>query len=242
MRWVAFDEAIIGIGHDRGAAGGAFAFDNETQRHRVLVGPFRLASRLVTNSEYEAFVEDRGYERPELWLSDGWAAARQHGWRSPLYWLGDGGAEFGLRGAGPRDPNARVAHVSHYEADAYARWAGARLATEAEWERAASGQRVEGNFLESDRLGTAPAPAGAGVTQLFGDVCEWTASAYVPYPGFRPLDGALGEYNGKFMSGQIVLRGGSCLSPHDHLRATYRNFFPPHARWQASGIRLARDA
>jgi ergothioneine biosynthesis protein EgtB len=242
MRWVAFDEAIIGIGHDRVAADRGFAFDNETQRHRVLVGAFQLASRLVTNAEYDAFVADGGYERPDPWLSDGWVAVREHGWRAPLYWEADGAA-FGLRGLRPRDPNAPVAHVSHYEADAYARWAGARLATEAEWERAASEQRVQGNFIDGDLLATAAAPPdGGGVTQLFGDTWEWTASAYVPYPGFRALDGALGEYNGKFMSGQVVLRGGSCFSPRDHLRATYRNFFPPHARWQMSGIRLARDA
>ena len=209
---------------------------------RLLGGDAGLASRPVTNAEYDAFIADGGYERPELWLSDGWTAVQQHGWRAPLYWETDGTA-FGLRGARPRDPNAPVAHVSHFEADAYARWAGARLATEAEWERAASDQRVQGNFLESDRLETAAPPAiGGGVMQLFGDAWEWTASAYVPYPGFRALDGALGEYNGKFMSGQVVLRGGSCFSPTDHLRATYRNFFPPHARWQMSGIRLARDA
>lgn len=242
MRWVAFDESIAGMGHDRGRADGGFAFDNETQRHRVLVGAFRIASRLVTNAEYDAFVADGGYTRPELWLSDGWAAVQQNGWRVPLYWE-DHGAAFGLHGIRSRDPNAPVAHVSHYEADAYARWAGARLATEAEWELVASDQRVRGNFLEDGRLGTAPAPCdGAGVTQLFGDAWEWTASAYVPYPGFRAFDGALGEYNGKFMSGQIVLRGGSCFSPGDHIRATYRNFFPPHARWQVSGIRLCRDA
>ncbi|HEX8793724.1 MAG TPA: ergothioneine biosynthesis protein EgtB [Polyangiaceae bacterium] len=241
LRWVAFDEAIVGIGHDRTAREPGFAFDNETHRHRVLVGAFQLASRLVTNGEYDAFVADGGYERPELWLSDGWAAVQQHGWRSPLYWEKDGAA-FGLRGVRPRAPNAPVAHVSHYEADAYARWAGARLATEAEWERAAAAQSVRGNFLDEERLATTAAPRdGAGVTQLFGDAWEWTASAYVPYPGFRAFDGALGEYNGKFMSGQMVLRGGSCFSPRDHIRPTYRNFFPPQARWQVSGIRLARD-
>jgi ergothioneine biosynthesis protein EgtB len=239
LRWVAFDERVVQLGHD----GAGFAFDNETPRHRALVGAFRLASRLVTGAEYAAFVDDGGYARPDLWLSDGWAASQAGAWRGPLYWAGSGGGTaFGLRGEQPIDPHAPVAHVSFYEADAYARWAGARLPTEQEWERAAQGGPVAGNFVESDLLAPAPAPSAAeGVQQLFGDVWEWTASAYLPYPRFRPLEGALGEYNGKFMSGQMVLRGGSCFSPQDHLRASYRNFFPPGARWQMSGIRLARD-
>jgi ergothioneine biosynthesis protein EgtB len=211
--WIAFDEALVDIGH----SGEGFAFDNEMPRHRVLVGAFRLASRLVTNAEYRAFVDDGGYRRPELWLSDGWAAVQAGGWTGPLYWEGD--RAFGLRGMQPIAPHRPVVHVSYYEAEAYARWAGARLPTEAEWERGAAG----------------------GATQLFDEAWQWTASAYLPYPRFQPFDGALGEYNGKFMSGQMVLRGGSRFTPSDHTRATYRNFFPPGARWQASGIRLAAD-
>jgi ergothioneine biosynthesis protein EgtB len=234
LEWTAFDERVVDVGH----AGAGFAFDNETPRHRVLVGAFRLATRPVTNAEYAGFVHDGGYDRPELWLSDGWAAVRANGWRAPLYWEGEG-SEFGMRGVQLRDAHAPVAHVSYYEADAYARWAGARLPTEHEWERAAAAQPVDGNFLDGGRLATG-GPGGAG-ERLFGDVWEWTASAYLPYPRFRPLEGALGEYNGKFMSGQMVLRGGSCFSPREHLRGSYRNFFPPHARWQMSGIRLARD-
>jgi ergothioneine biosynthesis protein EgtB len=213
LRWLAFDESVVELGHD----GDGFAFDNETPRHRALVGPFRIASRLVTNEEYLAFVDDGGYERPELWLSDGWAVAHAGGWRAPLYW--DGRRAFGLHGMQPLDPRAPVAHVSHFEADAYARWRGARLPTEQEWERAAK----------------------AGLDQLDGVAWQWTSSAYLPYPGFRPLAGTLGEYNGKFMSGQIVLRGGSDFTPPEHTRPTYRNYFPPGARWQRSGIRLASD-
>jgi ergothioneine biosynthesis protein EgtB len=215
-RWVAFDEAVVEIGH----RGDGFAFDNETPRHRALVGAFQLATGLVTCAEFRAFVEDGGYDHPELWLSDGWAMAQSRQWKGPLYWEGD--RAFGLHGMQPIDPHAPVVHVSHFEADAYARWAAARLPTEQEWERAAS-----------------PGTARAG--QLFGDAWQWTNSAYLPYPGFRPLDGALGEYNGKFMSGQMVLRGSSSFTPEGHARITYRNFFPPAARWQRTGIRLARD-
>jgi ergothioneine biosynthesis protein EgtB len=214
-------------------------------RHPVVVGAFSLASRPVTTEEYARFVDDGGYERPELWLSDGWAAARAGGWRAPLYWeraAGGGWAAFGMRGMRPLDASAPVVHVSNYEADAYARWAEARLPTEAEWESVASEVPVEGPFLDGGALAPAACPAGSGVQQLFGDVWQWTASAYLPYPRFRAARGALGEYNGKFMSGQMVLRGGSCFSPREHLRASYRNFFPPAARWQASGVRLARDA
>jgi ergothioneine biosynthesis protein EgtB len=241
LAWLAFDEGMVDIGH----GGGAFAFDNETPRHRVLVGAFAMASRLVTNAEYAAFIADGGYDRPALWLSDGWSASQAGGWRAPLYWQGrkeeEGWRAFGYSGMRALEQAAPVCHVSFYEADAYARWAGARLPTEHEWESVARAGAIGGNFLESDLL--APAPArGHGVTQLFGDAWEWTASAYLPYPRFRPLNGALGEYNGKFMSGQMVLRGGSCLSPLDHLRASYRNYFPPAARWQMTGIRLARDA
>jgi ergothioneine biosynthesis protein EgtB len=238
--WVAFDEGLYSVGH----AGGGFAFDNETPRHKTYLGAFQLADRLATCGELQAFIADGGYARPELWLSDGWAAAREGGWEAPLHWEPrDGGFwSFTLDGMRPVDPRAPVCHLSLYEADAYARWAGARLPTEAEWEVAAAAAAVTGNFVESGRLHPAPAPARTGaLRQLFGDVWEWTASAYLPYPGFRPWEGAIGEYNGKFMSGQMVLRGGSCATPETHIRASYRNFFPPGARWQFSGVRLARD-
>jgi ergothioneine biosynthesis protein EgtB len=239
--WVAFHEAVGSIGSE----GESFAFDNEIPRHRVLVGPFAMASCLVTNAEYAEFIDDGGYDRAALWLSDGWDAVRSGEWRAPLYWEGRegdaGGRAFGFDGVRALDARAPVSHVSFYEADAYARWAGARLPTEQEWESVAGSHPVAGNFVESALLAPAVARGGTAVTQLFGDAWEWTASAYRPYPRFRPLQGALGEYNGKFMSGQMVLRGGSCLSPADHLRASYRNFFPPGARWQMTGIRLARD-
>jgi ergothioneine biosynthesis protein EgtB len=243
LRWCAFDEAVVELGAPNVRPRQAFAFDNETPRHRALVGAFRLASRLVTNEEYAAFVGDGGYGRSDLWLADGWAAAQANGWRGPLYWEDEtpGARAFGMRGVAALDPHAPVAHISYYEADAYARWAGSRLPTEAEWERVAAGCPVEGNFVDGGRMATARAEGTGGPEQLFGDAWEWTASAYLPYPRFRPLEGALGEYNGKFMSGQMVLRGGSCFSSREHLRASYRNFFPPHARWQVSGIRLARD-
>jgi ergothioneine biosynthesis protein EgtB len=242
LDWVAHEGRVAWVGHE----GPGFAFDNEGPRHRTLVDSFRLASRLVTNGEYARFVEDGGYERPELWLSDGWATATAEGWKAPLYWerAADGWNVFTLHGTEPLESAAPVTHASLYEADAYARWAGHRLPTEAEWEIAAAGHPVEGNFVESGRLSASAVDArrdGAEL-QLFGDAWEWTASAYLPYPKYRPLAGVLGEYNGKFMSGQMVLRGGSCLSPQAHLRASYRNFFPPHVRWQMTGIRLAQDA
>jgi ergothioneine biosynthesis protein EgtB len=240
LRWVERREAIVQIGHD----GTGFAFDNESARHAVVVASFSLASRLITNGEFASFVEDGGYDRPELWLSDGWAAAQVGAWRAPLYWeRAEGGRwqVFGMRGMEDLDPDAPVVHTSFYEADAYARWAGARLPTEQEWESVAREVPVRGTFLESGSLAPLPASHAEGVEQLFGDAWEWTASAYVPYPRFRVRGGALGEYNGKFMSGQMVLRGGSCFSPQGHLRATYRNFFPPATRWQVSGIRLALD-
>jgi ergothioneine biosynthesis protein EgtB len=239
LTFVPFEEIVAEVGHE----GTSFAFDNETPRHRALVGSFEMGSRLVTNAEYAAFVADGGYRQPALWLSDGWTAVQSGGWSAPLYWRGgpDEWTGYGLRGLLPLDPGDPVANVSLYEADAYARWAGARLPTEIEWERAAAVRPVEGNFLESGALSPRSA-GGESPAQLFGDVWEWTGSAYLPYPRFRPLAGALGEYNGKFMSGQMVLRGGSCLSPRDHLRASYRNYFPPAARWQMTGIRLARDA
>jgi ergothioneine biosynthesis protein EgtB len=226
-----------------GADGKTFYFDNEFPRHKVFVPPFRLASRLATCSEYLAFMNDRGYERPELWLSDGWTAVQTHGWRAPLYWEKAGGTWMQYTCSGTRkvDESEPVCHVSLYEADAFARWAGARLPTEFEWEIAAAGLAVAGNLIESEAFHPRPASFSPqdGPVQLFGDVWEWTASAYLPYPGYKPATGALGEYNGKFMSGQMVLRGGSCLTPRSHIRATYRNFFPPETRWQVSGIRLA---
>ncbi len=218
-----------------------FAFDNEMPRHAVLTADYQLANRLVTNAEYRAFVDAGGYRDPLLWLSDGWGEVQRQGWQRPLYWTECGEREFSLEGDVALDPQAPVRHVSLYEADAFARWAGARLPTEMEWELAAT-QAVDGNFLESGALRPRGVGPGAhGVAQLFGDAWEWTQSAYAAYPGYRPPPGALGEYNGKFMINQVVLRGGSCFSPRSHLRASYRNFFPPGARWQVSGIRLARD-
>lgn len=229
-----------------GYAGTGFCFDNELGRHQVWLEPYRLARRLVTCGEFAAFMADGGYRRPELWLSAGWDAVKAHGWQAPLYWTNEGGAwsVFTLRGEFPLKEleTVPVSHVSFYEADAYARWAGRRLATEFEWEAAAEGRAVEGNLLEAGRLmpGACGAPGQAeGIAQPWGDCWEWTGSAYLGYPGFRPLDGALGEYNGKFMSGQMVLRGGSCVTPAAHIRSSYRNFFAPETRWQFSGIRLA---
>jgi ergothioneine biosynthesis protein EgtB len=227
-----------------GAPPSGFAFDNERPRHRTLLEPHALASRPATCGEWLAFMADGGYRRPELWLSDGWDAVRQQAWEAPLYWERDGAgwAAYtlgGMRAVAEAEP---VQHVSLYEADAFARWAGARLPTEEEWEAAAAGAPAGGTFADSGRLHPDAAPARAGPVQLLGDVWEWTRSAYGPYPGFRPLAGALGEYNGKFMVSQLVLRGGSCLTPAGHVRPSYRNFFHPGARWQASGVRLARDA
>jgi ergothioneine biosynthesis protein EgtB len=241
LGWRAFEGGLATIGHD----GRGFSFDNERPTHRVHLAPFAIASRLVTCGEYQAFVEDGGYERPELWLSDGWSWARAGGRRAPAYWRG--ADVFTLRGVRARDEEEPVCHVTYYEADAYARWTGARLPTEAELEVAcarsgADAHGARGELAETGRLHPARATRGDGIAQLIGDCWEWTASAYAPYPGFRPLEGAFGEYNGKFMVSQLVLRGGSCLTPRDHVRATYRNFFPPHAAWQMTGIRLARDA
>jgi ergothioneine biosynthesis protein EgtB len=223
-----------------GSAGERFAFDNETPRHRVLLAPHMLANRLVTNEEFAAFVHDGGYREPTLWLSDGWATVQREGWQRPLYWQPDLASAFGLAGVQALDPGAPVCHLSYYEADAFARWADARLPTEAEWEVAAAGLPVQGNLLD-DAPRPPQAASGPGLLQWYGDTWEWTASPYVPYPGFKPLPGSLGEYNGKFMCGQWVLRGGSCATPRDHVRASYRNFFPPQARWQFAGLRLARD-
>jgi ergothioneine biosynthesis protein EgtB len=238
LSWRRFDAGVVAIGHD----GPTFAFDNERPRHRVLLEPFELASRLVTTGEYLAFVEDDGYRRPELWLSDGWAWVNAGKLHAPLYWDLDARTVFTLGGRRPLASSEPVCHVSYFEADAYARWAGARLPREAEWELAAVLETAApGTFLEDDAFHPRAAAAGAMV-QLLGDAWEWTSSAYAPYPGFAPLSGALGEYNGKFMVSQLVLRGGSCMTPREHVRPSYRNFFPPSAVWQVTGIRLARDA
>jgi ergothioneine biosynthesis protein EgtB len=232
--WADFDENLYSVGF----AGDGFSFDNETPRHQVFVHRFSIASSLVTNGDYLEFMRDGGYSRPDLWFSDGWDIVNSQRWQSPLYWEdGDGHwLTFTTSGLQPLDLDEPVGHISYYEADAYARWAGARLPNEAEWEIAASSQPIEGNFLESGRFH----PAASSGSQFFGDVWEWTSSPYTAYPGFRPAEGALGEYNGKFMVNQMVLRGGSCATPQSHIRATYRNFFPPHARWQFMGLRLAK--
>jgi len=236
---------IAGGRHEIGHAGGGFHFDNEAPRHAVWLEDFEIASLPVTHGEFLAFIEDGGYRRPELWLSLGWDLACSRGWQAPLYWerLDSTWRTFTLHGMAPIEPHAPVCHVSFFEADAYARWAGARLPTEAEWEVAAGPARA-GNFLESRMLHplASPEPCVPGeLSQAYGDTWEWTRSDYGPYPGFRTAPGAVGEYNGKFMCGQYVLRGGSCVTPRSHIRATYRNFFPPEARWQFSGLRLARD-
>jgi ergothioneine biosynthesis protein EgtB len=241
IRWIEGRTGIVEIGHD----GNGFGFDCEGPRHRALLHPHALADRPVTNSEWKAFVEDRGYARAELWLSDGWAWLRENGIAAPLYWRreGDDWRGFALDGLRPLHPAAPVTHISYYEADAYARWAEARLPTEAEWESAGSGlDPAEGNQLDTAMpVRPRAARGGRGLRQMFGDVWEWTGSAYLPYPGFRPAQGAVGEYNGKFMSGQFVLKGASCATPRGHSRASYRNFFYPHQRWQFTGVRLAKD-
>jgi len=242
LSWMKIDGGIHSIGH----AGGGFVFDNECPLHEVLLRSFQIASRPVTNAEYLDFIADAGYRRPELWLSDGWDTVCAQRWEAPLYWekhdngwwqfVRDTNLGPGLKKVNPAEP---VCHVSYYEADAYARWTGMRLPTEEEWEVAAGPMPARGTMLEDGVFHPQPA-SGSGLQQMFGDVWEWTASPYVAYPGFKPADGLLGEYNGKFMCNQLVLRGGSCATPASHIRSSYRNFFPPHARWQFSGIRLAR--
>lgn len=281
--WVAYAPGLIEIGATQDAAAtDTFAFDNETPRHHVYLASFRLATRPVTCAEYLTFIDQNGYNRPELWLSEGWTTSRAEGWQAPLYWQRDnttksGWCIFTLHGFTPLEDlsETSVCHLSFFEADAYARWSGNRLPTEFEWEHAASrlsllrkevdsqpalltypqSERqpnsvqqlpvipaVQANLLETGNLHPTPAPALSGLQQMFGDVWEWTASPYTGYPGYKPLPGALGEYNGKFMSSQMVLRGGSCVTPATHIRASYRNFFTPATRWQFSGLRLAQDA
>lgn len=237
LSWLEYPGGLHDIGH----AGEGFSYDNESPRHSVYLMDYRLASRLVSNGEYLEFIAAGGYKRPEFWLSEGWKTAQEQKWQAPLYWECHDGAWASMTLAGLRklDEYEPVCHVSFYEADAYARWRGKRLPLEAEWECAAGGKPVAGNFLESAQFH--PVPAAAGAAQWFGDVWEWTESPYRPYPGFRAPKGALGEYNGKFMCNQMVLRGGSCVSTQNHIRATYRNFFYPPDRWQFTGIRLADD-
>jgi len=242
VEWLNFEEGLYWVGHE----GPEFSYDNEGPRHRAFVPAFALASRLVTNAGFLSFMEDGGYRRPELWLSLGWNAVNERGWDSPLYWEKRDGKWFTMTLAGTKEliPEEPVSHVSLFEADAYARWAAARLPTEEEWETASSGLPLIGNFVESDLFHVAPPASSAfagKLAQMFGDVWEWTRSSYSPYPGYSPAVGALGEYNGKFMCNQYVLRGGSCATSRSHIRRTYRNFFPPDARWQFTGIRLAKD-
>jgi ergothioneine biosynthesis protein EgtB len=237
ISWIEGAQGVVEIGHD----GQGFSFDCEGPRHKVFLTPHALADRLVTNHEWQDFVGDGGYTRPELWLSDGWAWVQANDIAAPLYWQDDGTA-FALDGLHPRHPAAPVAQISFYEADAYARWAGARLPTEAEWESAAAAHDpASGNQLDVAGPVRPRAATGSGLRQMFGDVWQWTGSAFLPYPGFAVADGAVGEYNGKFMNGQMVLRGASCATPRGTSRATTRNFFPPHTRWQFAGLRLAKD-
>ncbi len=248
VRFIGFEQTVSSIGHD----GRGFAYDNEGPRHQAFVTAFALASRPVTNGEYIAFIEDKGYQRSEFWLSLGWITVNEQRWNAPLYWTKRDGTwwNFTLSGFRPVDESEPVTHVSYFEADAYANWAGARLPTEVEWERAASGCPIEGNFVEDELFHPAAVPSTVSVDtaprdlrlhRMFGDVWEWTRSSYSPYPGYRAQPGALGEYNGKFMCNQYILRGGSCATSRTHIRRTYRNFFQPEKRWQFTGIRLARD-
>lgn len=237
MTWISHGGGVVEIGH----RDDSFCFDNELPRHRQYLQDYALASRTVTNREFGEFVGDGGYREPQLWLSEGWDWVRANALEHPAYWVRDkdGWNEFTLAGLQALDPHLPAVHLSYFEADAYARWAGARLPTEAEWERAAAACPVQGNFLQADRMHPRAA-GGDGLLQMYGDVWEWTQSGYAPYPGYRTAAGAIGEYNGKFMVNQYVLRGGSCATPAGHVRPSYRNFFPAGARWQFSGIRLAK--
>ncbi len=238
--WTRFPGGEAEIGH----VGDGFSFDNELPRHRVILNDYSLTNRLVTNREYKQFIDDGGYSNPLLWLSDGWATVQNQSWAAPLYWLkqDDHWQVVTLGGLKPLNPNEPVCHISYYEADAFATWCGKRLPSETEWEHAAGHSKtVSGNFVESGFFHPKPAESGNSLQQLFGDVWEWTRSAYTPYPEYRPAEGAIGEYNGKFMCNQMVLRGGSCATPKNHIRKTYRNFFYPHNRWQFMGFRLASD-
>ena len=239
IRWIPFEGGITEIGNDSSE----FCYDNETPLHKVLLQPFKFANRLITNGEFIEFIEDGGYETTPLWLSDGWAMIETKKINAPMYWEKKDGEwwNFTLNGFKPVNKSEPVCHVSYYEAEAFAAWKGARLPTENEWESVSEGYEIEGNFVESEKYHPQPLNNTAKLNQLFGDVWEWTGSAYLPYPGFKPLPGALGEYNGKFMSGQMVLRGGSCATSKSHIRKTYRNFFPPHTQWQFMGIRLAKN-
>jgi len=240
LAFTSFDGGIFEVGH----GGTGFAYDNEGPRHEELIRPFKLANRCVTNAEWIAFIEDGGYRTATLWLADGWNTIQSQDWQGPLYFeAAEGGyMQMSLNGFRPVGPAAPVTHVSFYEADAFARWAGYRLPTEFEWEVAAQDLPVEGRTLGAGHLRPMPAEEGDDLAQMFGDVWEWTSSAYLPYPGFKAAPGAVGEYNGKFMCNQFVLRGGSCATPEGHVRRTYRNFFYPHQRWQFTGLRLAADA
>ncbi len=242
LKWIAIDGGLYDIGNQ----GGVFGYDNEFPVHKSYLAPYELASRLITNAEYIEFLEDGGYETPEIWLSEGWATVEENNWKAPLYWQKHNGEwmQFTLSGLRPVEPDEPVTHVSYFEADAFARWAGSRLPTESEWEVAASNIDIEGNFV--DDLNFHPIALdidsnGDALEQMYGDVWEWTQSSYSAYPGYKTPPGALGEYNGKFMCNQMVLRGGSCATSKSHIRKTYRNFFPTNARWQFMGIRLARD-
>lgn len=238
MVWQEFAGGVVEIGHN----GESFAYDNERPRHQTLLQDFRLGSRLVTNAEYVVFIDDGGYDRVDLWLSDAWRTLKEQHWQAPLYWIKEGRdwRHFDLSGVHDLRMNEPVSHLSYYEADAYARWAGKRLPTEAEWEYAANSQTIAGNFLDSGLYVPRPAQQ-TDMTQMYGDLWEWTQSAYLPYPGFKPLPGTLGEYNGKFMSDQMVLRGGCCVTAQDHMRPSYRNYFRAADRWMFSGLRLAEN-